>query len=142
MSPTSVKVDLYAGTDDASYPPNVAEIADGVTHVICEPCVCGLRGDSTSAVTLREDPLVDGGSNICVTGDLGILLDVVDIQPISISVAIEGMPTSLDDCITKQGLLPLTMTDGSYFYQPCFYCANLVSLRVARLRQAHWGPAL
>ena len=125
-SPSSVRVDLYATTNDVPYPPDITDIADSVTHVFCEPRVCGLRGDSSSAVSLREDPLVDGGSNICVTGDLDILVDAVDIPPIAISVAIEGMPASLDDCITKQGLLPLTMTDGSYFYQPCFYCANLV----------------
>jgi hypothetical protein len=116
MSPTSVKVDLYTGTVDASCPPNVTDISDSVTHVICEPRVCGLHGDSSSAVTLREDPLVDGGSNICVTGDLGILLDVVDIQPISIS--------SLDDCITKEGLLPLRQM-VRIFTNPAFTALTL-----------------
>ena len=53
-----------------------------------------------------------------MTGDLGILLDVADTLPGSILVAIEGMPVSLDDCITKRGLLPLTMADGSSYYQP------------------------
>jgi hypothetical protein len=70
--------------------------------------------------------MVDGGSNICVTGDIGLLLDIVDIEPFAISVALEGAPSSYDDCITKQGLLPLTLTDGSTYYQTCFYCANIV----------------
>ncbi len=75
--------------------------------------------------------MVDGGSNICVTGDLAALLDVVDIAPIEILVAIKGAPTTLDDCITKRGLLPLTLTDGSVYYQSCFYCANLVETIVS-----------
>jgi hypothetical protein len=116
-------VDLSVDPTIPQYP---LELVDSVTHVICEPRVCGLHGDPKSTVTLRGEPLVDGGSNICVTGDLGILVDVVDIAPISISIAIEGEPTSINDCITKQGLLPLLLTDGTSYYQPCFYCANLV----------------
>ena len=70
--------------------------------------------------------LIDGGSNVCVTGDITILLDVSDIDPIDISVALDGRSTSPDDRITKRGLLPLTLSDGSVYYQTCFYCANMV----------------
>ncbi len=70
--------------------------------------------------------MVDGGSNVCVIGDIGLLLDVIDVEPFSISVALEGAPSSYDDCITKQGLLPLILTDGTTYYQTCFYCANMV----------------
>ena len=70
--------------------------------------------------------MIDGGSNVCITGNLNSLLDVVDIEPITISVAIEGSPTSYDDCITKWGLLPLSLSDGTTYYQTCFYCANMV----------------
>ena len=70
--------------------------------------------------------MVDGGSNVCVTGDRGLLLDVIDVEPFAISVALEGAPSSYDNCITKQGLLPLTLTDGTTYYQTCFYCANMV----------------
>jgi hypothetical protein len=75
--------------------------------------------------------MVNGGSNVCVTGDLGILLDVVNIDPIQISVALEGAPASLDNCITKRGLLPLTMTDGSCYYQQCYYCTNLIEMIIS-----------
>jgi hypothetical protein len=54
------------------------------------------------------------------------MLDVVDIYPIAISVALDRAPASTDDCITKRGLLPLTLSDGTYYYQTCFYCANMV----------------
>ncbi len=70
--------------------------------------------------------MVDAGSNVCVTSDLGSLLDVVDIDPISISVAIDGSSSSFDDCITKRGVLPLSLSDGSTYFQPCYYCANMV----------------
>jgi hypothetical protein len=131
-SPTLVRINLLAldSIRDGS------AFNDSVTHVVCESRVCGLQGNPTSAVTTHPDPtsgastmhggMVDGGSNVCVTGNLELLLDVIDIVPIPISVAIEGVASSTADCITKCGLLPLTMTNGSYYYQPCFYCENLV----------------
>jgi hypothetical protein len=70
--------------------------------------------------------MINGGSNVCVTGDLSSLLNVVDIKPITISVALEGFPTSYDGCITTQSLLPLLLSDGTTYYQTCFYCANMV----------------
>jgi hypothetical protein len=70
--------------------------------------------------------LIDGGSNVCVTGDLNTLLDVTNITPIDISVELDGVPSSVDDKITKRGLLPLTLSDGTTYYQTCFYCANMV----------------
>jgi hypothetical protein len=30
----------------------------------------------------------------------------------------------MDDCCTKRGLIPLTLSDGSVYYQPCYYCKN------------------
>jgi hypothetical protein len=70
--------------------------------------------------------MIDGGLKVCVTGDLGSLLDVVDIKPVTILVALDGSLTSYDDCITKRGLLPLSLSDGTTYYQTCFYCANMV----------------
>jgi hypothetical protein len=61
-----------------------------------------------------------------VTGNLGSLLDVVDIKPITILVTLEGAPESYDDCITKHGLLPLSLSDSTTYYQARFYCANMV----------------
>jgi hypothetical protein len=70
--------------------------------------------------------MIDGGSNVCITGDLGSLLDVVDIKLITILDALEGSPTSYNDCTTKQGLLPLLLSNGTTYYQTCFYWANMV----------------
>ena len=38
--------------------------------------------------------MVDGGSNICVTGDIGLLLDIVDVEPFAIRCA-RGRPILL-----------------------------------------------
>jgi hypothetical protein len=75
--------------------------------------------------------MVDGGSNVCITGNLGVLLDVKDIAPIQISVMLKNASASFDDCITKRGLLLLTLTDGSCYYQPCYFCAGLVETIVS-----------
>jgi hypothetical protein len=138
-SPTSVTTKINICNDQLmdsspSELPRAPAILDSVTHVVCSPRVCGLDGDNHSSVqvmhvadsTGRNGNLIDGGSNVCITGDLTLLLDVVDITPIPISVAINGDHPSLGDKISKRGLLPLTLSDGTIYYQPCFYCANMV----------------
>ena len=69
---------------------------------------------------------MDGGANICVTGDLDSMIGVVNIPPMPFSVAIEGATPSEDDCCTKRGYTPLQCSDGSIYWQVCFYCANIV----------------
>jgi hypothetical protein len=68
---------------------------------------------SQRKVTATTNQMIDGGSNVCVTGDIGSLLDMVDIKPITILIALEGSPTLYDNCITKQGLLPLLLSNGT-----------------------------
>ena len=101
-----------------------------VAHVLGSPRVCGIDGADTTSITVTPTddscPLIDGGSNICITGDATLLVDAVDIPPVAISVALAGGPSSFDDTITKQGLLPLTLSDGTTYYQPCYFCANMV----------------
>ena len=75
--------------------------------------------------------LIDGRSNICAMGDLSKLLNVEDITAINISVAFEGTSSSLDGKITKPGLLPLTLYDGTIYYQTCFYCANMSNTNIS-----------
>jgi hypothetical protein len=101
--------------------------------MVCTPRICSIHGDLVSNIpilqvlaTNKSNCMVDGGSNVCVTEDLGILLDVIDINPVTILVAINGGPLSSDVCITKLRLLPLTLADGSTYYQMCFYCASMV----------------
>jgi hypothetical protein len=84
---------------------------DSVTRVVGLPRVFGLKGDEGSyAKVMRaaclmdadDNPsLMDGGANICITGVLGLLVDVVSIPPLPISVATKSGTFSLDDCCTK-----------------------------------------
>jgi hypothetical protein len=105
-----------------------------VSRVVGLPHVFGLHGVEKSAVkiiraaiasnAIDNPQLMDGGVNICLTGILSLLVDVVSIPPLPILVATTSGALSLDDCCTKRGLLPLTLQDGSIYYQPCYYCKN------------------
>jgi len=126
----TLRYDQEADSLLAQLPP-AASILDRVTHVVCCTRVCGVNRDDLSSVRIlcvsdAAGNLIDGGSNVCITGDLNTLLNVTDITPIDISVALDGAPSSIDDRITKRGLLPLTLSDGTKSYQTCFYCANMV----------------
>jgi hypothetical protein len=105
-----------------------------VTRVMAWPQMLGFRGDSSSyarmvkmaAVLVGTPPsLIDGGANICITGDINLLVDVVNIPPLPISVALHGILT-LDDCCTARGLLPIQLDDGSVYWQTCYYSKNAV----------------
>ena len=67
---------------------------------------------------------MDGGANICITGILSLLVDIENITPLLFLVATTSDSFSLDNCCTKKGLIPLTLSDGSVYYQPCYYCRN------------------
>jgi hypothetical protein len=111
-------------------------LMDSATHVVGLPRECGLslvadlvvRVSRTTTASKEWDspPLMDGGANICLTGVLDLLVEVVLIAPLPISVATKTGDISLDDCFTKRGLLPLTLANGSVYYQPCYYCKNAV----------------
>jgi hypothetical protein len=135
-SPCSVTIDLCTKQElDSALAelPQWPSISNSVTHVVCTPRKCGIQGDLVSNVrilqvlaTNKSNCMVDSGSNVCVTGDLCILLNVIDIDPVAILVALDGGPSSLDDYIAKQGLLLLTLVNGLTYYLTCFYCPNMV----------------
>ena len=77
-----------------------------VHRVVTCPRVLGFQGSGRSyarinltamAPSAAPGRLIDGGANICITGDLDSLSNVVAIPPLSISVAVEGA-SSIDDC--------------------------------------------
>jgi hypothetical protein len=41
-----------------------------------------------------------------------------------ITVATTGDDSTLDDCFTKRGFLPLSLPDGTIYWQLCFYCTH------------------
>jgi hypothetical protein len=126
-SPTFVTTMINLREDQAmasilSELPEEPSLLDSVTHVICSPRVCGIKGDDDSSVGIMGvkdfktiGNLIDGGSNVCITGDLNFLFNVVDIAPIDISVALSGSSSSLNEKISKRGLLPLTLSDGTMY---------------------------
>jgi hypothetical protein len=107
---------------------------DSVTHIKGLLRVCGLKCDNNMAAwvtrlamamdAIDNPSLMDRRANICITGILSLLVNVETIPPLPILVATTSGSTSLDDCCTKRGLLPLTLADGSVYYQPCYYCKN------------------
>jgi hypothetical protein len=111
-------------------------LMDSVTHVVRLPRVCGLSLDDdlvvpvsravTGSDTLDNPSLMDGGANICLTGILDLLVEVVLIAPLPIMVATKTGNISMDDCCTKRDLLLLTLADGLVYFQPCYYCKNVV----------------
>ena len=110
-----------------------------VHRVVTCPRVLGFQGSGHSyarinltAFTPSTSPgrLIDGGANICITGDLASLFDVVAIPPLSISVAVEGT-SSIDDCCTARGMTPIQLDDGSIYWQACYFCANAVETMIS-----------
>jgi hypothetical protein len=101
---------------------------DSITRVVRSPRVFCLRSNSTLYVQVRQTSttLIDGVGNICLTGNLNLLVDVIDIAPLPIPVAVNGKDITLDDSCTKQGYLPLTLSDSSTHCQLCFYYKNAV----------------
>ncbi len=101
---------------------------DSITRVIGSPRLFGFWHDSSSYVRVwkTSTSLLDTGANICLTGNLKLLVDVVEIPPLPISVAITGDAPSLDDCCTCRGYHPLQLSNGSTHWQLCFYCKKVV----------------
>jgi hypothetical protein len=67
---------------------------------------------------------MDGSTNICIMGILWLLVDMVSIPPLPIGVATTLGSFLVDDCCTKRGLIPLTLSNGLVYYQQCYYCKN------------------
>jgi hypothetical protein len=105
-----------------------------VTPVVTCPRVLGFCGDgclyarinlTALASSKSLGSLIDGGANICLTGDLGLLTDVIMISPMPILIALQGEIT-IDDCCTARGMIPLSLDDSSIYWQDCYYSKNAV----------------
>jgi hypothetical protein len=99
-----------------------------VNWVFTCPRVLGFRGDGRSYARINltgmmtsESPgsFIDGGANICDTGNLDLLFDAVEITPLPISVTLQGDITQ-DDCCTLHRKIPLQLDDGSIYWQDCY----------------------
>jgi hypothetical protein len=117
---------------------NGAPLFLSITRVMMWPRMLGFRDNSSSYAHMVKTVAVlggtppslnDGGANICITGDINLLVDIVNIPPLSILVALHGDST-LDDCCTAWGLLPLQLDDGSVHWQICYYSKNAVETNI------------
>lgn len=64
--------------------------------------------------------MADSGANVCITGDTSILVDLMDIDPIPLGVAVTSTDNTSSLC-TKQGFLPIPLLNGTFHYQPFLF---------------------
>ena len=93
---------------------------DHVIHVTQRSVFTSIDQWSPSIFMIQRGGMIDSGANCCITNSLKCLVDVIDIPPFAIGVAITGTDTVKSYC-TKRGLLPLPLVDGSYYFQHVFY---------------------
>ncbi len=67
---------------------------------------------------------MDGGANLCITGDITALHRIEDITPFPLSTTTVSTMTTDDDCCTKRGFVSLPLSDGTTYSQPCYFCKN------------------
>jgi hypothetical protein len=86
--------------------------------------VTGLpRANRIEQTATNDRPLMDAGANICITGDLNLLVDAVPIAPFSLSVATTS--TSVDNNLcTMKGLIAIPIVDSDPYLQPCYFCKS------------------
>jgi hypothetical protein len=100
-------------------------VLDSITQICRQSRVFGFNDCHFVQCMLASNRyLMDSGANICITNSLAHLIDAVDITPFTFSLKRNGTMHSVDNCCTKCSLLPLAMTDGSLYYQSCYYCKN------------------
>ncbi len=81
--------------------PEVPSLSDSIVHVKCRPRIFGLPNDRQATVRIKKLlSLINGGTNICLTNNLNLLVDAINIQPLPITVALDNKVT-LDNCCTK-----------------------------------------
>ena len=86
--------------------------------------VTGLpRANRVLPMTTTDKPLMDAGANICITGDINLLLDATPIPPFSLLVATTSTSADNNLC-TMKGLIEIPIIDGSPYLQECYYCEH------------------
>ncbi len=66
--------------------------------------------------------LADGSANVCITNNPMLLVDVIDIDPIPLGMAVGNKSTSL--FCTHKGFLSMPLLDSSIHYQPFLVCLD------------------
>jgi hypothetical protein len=63
--------------------------------------------------------LVDGGTNVCITNDPTLLLDIVQIDPVPLAMAVDTDHPGADPTLLckNKGFMPIPLLDGLVHYQ-------------------------
>ena len=67
---------------------------------------------------------MDAGANICITGDLDLLIDATPIAPFSLSVATTSVSADNNLCTMKGLILIPVVVNGEPYLQPCYFCKS------------------
>ena len=92
----------------------------------CTARILSLGGDSSRVFKVQTDrstsSMADSGANCCLTPHVGMLVDIVDIEPITVGLALSNNnpDTITTASCSKMGYLPMPLADGSFHYQPFF----------------------
>ncbi len=78
-----------------------------------------LNGNAASQLSAVShlNPMADSGANVCLTPDPTLLVNITDIPPVPLGVALSHLDDTGAVC-RQQGYLPIPLLDGTFHYQP------------------------
>ena len=130
---TILDIDLEEDEEDDELWHSENDIASDsrVVHIIEKPRLVGIHDNATRPdhpsqrpvvyrVSTTTGELMDNGANCCITNNLSCLVDVEDIPPFSVGVAVSGDTVQQSLC-TKRGFLPLPLPNGDHYFQRVYY---------------------
>ena len=97
---------------------------DSVVHIRVNTIIYGIKGDKMK-IPAKQQPkshggLADCGSNLCMTHDESILVNVRTYPPFSVEQATSDGGNPDRNVRNKRVLLPFPLMYGTIYYQTCF----------------------
>ena len=111
-------------------------ICDTVYAINAQSRVCAIHQADAHLVhhitkVNTSDNLADTGANINMGNNLSALVDVVDIKPFTVSLALDSQGKMESLQCTKKGKLPLSCTNGSIHYTTMFYNTDATDMIIS-----------
>ncbi len=106
--------------------PQPTGLQDSLVHIVVQPQVCGIFGNGTRVCAFMltnytpHCGLCNSGTNLCMTNNPNLLVDVCPFKPFTILLATTDGGHSHTNICQCHGLLPLPLLDGMTYYQTCF----------------------
>ena len=113
--PTVAPFDLHFADEVVGVIPSHSPLIHSAIHNSHPVTIVGLNDAQQSPPS--SSSMADTGANVCITSDESILIDVVDIDPIPLGVAVKSSDITASLC-SRKGFLQIPLLDGSYHYQP------------------------